>query len=87
MQAYSTHYSERYLSLPQLNPMGYKLSSVLSYVSAKSSVNRRLLLLHGAVDENVLMQHSLVLADALIKQQVQFYLYLNGPFSLLVFFF
>ena len=28
---YDTHYTERYLSTPQLNPEGYRLSNVLEY--------------------------------------------------------
>ncbi|KAL8443555.1 hypothetical protein Emed_006769 [Eimeria media] len=82
-EGYSTHYTERYLSLPTLNPLGYRLSSVLAHIankqqqtstensSSSSSSSRKLVVLHGAVDENVLLQHSLVFADALIKQQVK----------------
>lgn len=76
-EAYSTHYTERYLSLPSLNPVGYRLSSVIAHIANKQHENttnhgRKLLVLHGAVDENVLLQHSLVFADALIKQQIPF---------------
>ncbi|OEH74302.1 dipeptidyl peptidase iv domain-containing protein [Cyclospora cayetanensis] len=71
-EGYSTHYSERYLSLPSLNPSGYCLSSVLPFVPTQRQPGGRILLMHGAADENVLLQHSLVLVDALIKQQVPF---------------
>lgn len=59
------------MSQPHLNPAGYSFSSVLPFINARKQLEPgRLLLLHGAADENVLLQHSLVLADALIKHQV-----------------
>jgi dipeptidyl-peptidase-4 len=59
---YDTHYTERYLGLPQGNPEGYKVSSVLTYAS---DLARPLLLIHGLTDDNVYFQHSVQLADAL----------------------
>jgi len=61
---YDTAYTERYLGLPQDNPEGYRVSSVLTYVS---ELRRPLLLIHGATDDNVYFQHSVQLADALYR--------------------
>lgn len=59
---YDTYYTERYLGLPQENPAGYKASSVLTYAA---QLDRPLLLIHGLTDDNVYVQHTLQLADAL----------------------
>ncbi len=59
---YDTHYTERYLGLPQDNPDAYRVSNVTSYVS---ELKRPLLLIHGITDDNVYFQHTLQLADAL----------------------
>jgi len=59
---YDTHYTERYLGLPQEQPEAYRVSNVTSYVSG---AQRPLLLIHGMTDDNVYFQHTLQLADAL----------------------
>ncbi|AOS44269.1 Prolyl tripeptidyl peptidase precursor [Lacunisphaera limnophila] len=59
---YDTHYTERYLGLPQENPGAYQVSSALTYVD---QLERPLLLVHGLTDDNVYFQHTLQLADAL----------------------
>jgi dipeptidyl-peptidase 4 len=59
---YDTHYTERYLGLPQDNPEAYRVSNVTTYVDQAS---RPLLLIHGLTDDNVYFQHTLQLADAL----------------------
>ncbi len=61
---YDTTYTERYLGLPQDNPDAYKVSSVLTYAA---ELQRPLLLIHGATDDNVYFQHSVQLADALYR--------------------
>ncbi len=63
-QDYDTHYTERYLGLPQANPQGYQESSLLTYAP---DLARPLLLIHGTTDDNVLFLHSLKLSDALFK--------------------
>ncbi|CBZ55852.1 putative dipeptidyl peptidase IV domain-containing protein [Neospora caninum Liverpool] len=70
-ELYSTHYTERYLSLPRLNSEGYKQSSVLNHVKFLEPQTNRLKLLHGYLDENVHMQHSLILLDKMIRHQVR----------------
>jgi len=59
---YDTHYTERYMGLPRENPSGYSASSVLTYAA---QLDRPLLLIHGLTDDNVYVQHTLQLADAL----------------------
>ncbi|HYC69714.1 MAG TPA: DPP IV N-terminal domain-containing protein [Opitutaceae bacterium] len=61
---YDTHYTERYLGLPQANPEAYRVSSVLTYVN---ELKRPLLLIHGVTDDNVYFQHTMQLADALFQ--------------------
>jgi dipeptidyl-peptidase-4 len=61
---YDTHYTERYLDLPQANAKGYEASSLLSYAP---QLSRPLLLIHGTTDDNVYFFHSLKLANALFR--------------------
>jgi dipeptidyl-peptidase-4 len=66
---YDTHYTERYLSTPQLNPEGYAASNVLTYAERLS---RPLLLVHGMADDNVLFAHSTALMKKLQDLQKPF---------------
>jgi dipeptidyl-peptidase-4 len=52
---YDTHYTERYLDMPQANAAGYAASSVLPYAK---SLQGKLLVMHGMADDNVLFLHS-----------------------------
>ena len=61
---YDTTYTERYLGLADANPEAYRASSVLTYAS---DLQRPLLIVHGATDDNVYFQHSVQLADALYR--------------------
>jgi dipeptidyl-peptidase-4 len=61
---YDTHYTERYLGLPQNAPDAYRASDVTTYAAA---LRRPLLLIHGLTDDNVYFQHTIQLADALFK--------------------
>jgi dipeptidyl-peptidase-4 len=61
-EGYDTHYTERYMGLPDSNPDGYRTSSVLHHVTA---LRGRLLLIHGMVDENVHFRHTARLIAAL----------------------
>jgi dipeptidyl-peptidase 4 len=61
---YDTHYTERYLDLPQANPKGYEASNLLTYAA---KLDRPLLLIHGTTDDNVYFFHSLKLAAALFR--------------------
>jgi dipeptidyl-peptidase-4 len=61
---YDTHYTERYLGMPDQNQAGYDESSLLTYAA---KLERPLLLIHGTTDDNVYFLHSLKLADALFR--------------------
>jgi dipeptidyl-peptidase-4 len=61
---YDTHYTERYLGLPQEHPEAYARSSLLAEAPGLA---RPLLLVHGTADDNVYLFHSLKLADALFR--------------------
>ncbi|MER3414706.1 MAG: peptidase [Gemmataceae bacterium] len=61
---YDTHYTERYLGLPQENMAAYRASSLVTYAA---SLQRPLLLIHGTADDNVYFRHSLRLAQALFE--------------------
>jgi len=52
---YDTHYTERYMDLPQRNPEGYAQASVFTHVDG---LTKPLLLLHGMADDNVLFTNS-----------------------------
>ncbi|MGE0128832.1 MAG: S9 family peptidase [Blastocatellales bacterium] len=66
---YDTIYTERYMATPQNNPEGYEKSSV---VKAAKNFNGRMLLIHGAIDENVHMQNSIQFMYELQKAGKQF---------------
>lgn len=61
---YDTHYTERYLGLPEAHRDVYQASSLLTYVD---DARRPLLLLHGTADDNVYFLHTLKLSDALFR--------------------
>jgi dipeptidyl-peptidase-4 len=59
---YDSIYTERYMGLPQDNPDGYNASSV---VRAAGKLHGRLLILHGAIDDNVSLRNTMRLVQAL----------------------
>ena len=61
---YDTHYTERYLGLPEKNEAGYTASSVLTYCP---KLERPLLIMHGTADDNVYFTHALKMSDALFR--------------------
>jgi dipeptidyl-peptidase-4 len=61
---YDTHYTERYLDLPDRNPEAYRAANLLTYAA---ELTRPLLLIHGTADDNVYFFHSLKLAEALLR--------------------
>jgi dipeptidyl-peptidase-4 len=64
---YDTHYTERYLGLPQQRPEAYEKSSLLTYARDTSKPIAPLLLIHGTADDNVYFFHTLKLSDALFR--------------------
>lgn len=63
-QYYDTHYTERFLDLPQAAPEAYEKASLLPLAKG---LERPLLLVHGIADDNVYFAHTLQLADALFR--------------------
>jgi len=61
---YDTHYTERYLGLPEANAGGYAKSSVLTWAK---DLRRPLLIVHGTADDNVYFSHGLKMSDALLR--------------------
>jgi dipeptidyl-peptidase-4 len=61
---YDAPYTERYMSLPSLNPEGYTSSSVLNYAD---KLKGKFLLVHGTADDNVHFQNSVKLVEKLIS--------------------
>ena len=70
-------YSERFMSRPGIdgNFKGYEESDVIHRAKnfrPTDSTMRRLFLVHGTRDDNVHLQHSMVLAQALVKEGIKF---------------
>jgi dipeptidyl-peptidase 4 len=61
---YDTHYTERYLGMPDTDAEAYREGSLLTYAG---DLQRPLLLIHGTSDDNVYFRHTLKLADALFR--------------------
>jgi dipeptidyl-peptidase-4 len=66
---YDTIYTERFMSLPSLNPEGYESSAVLTYTN---KLKGKLLLVHGTADDNVHFQNAVTLVNKLISENIQF---------------
>ena len=66
---YDTIYTERYMKTPQNNPEGYEKSA--PRVAAKD-LHGKLLLIHGAIDDNVHMQNTIQFVYELQKAGKQF---------------
>jgi dipeptidyl-peptidase-4 len=70
---YDSIYTERYMQTPQNNPEGYKKSSP---VNAAKNLHGKLLLIHGAIDDNVHMANTMQFIYELQKAGKQFQLML-----------
>jgi len=66
---YDTHYTERYLGLPDRHADAYRDGSLLTYAP---DLRRPLLLIHGTADDNVYFRHTLKLANALFREGKDF---------------
>ncbi len=65
---YDTHYTERYLGLPDRDRAAYDRSSLISLTERDvvPAPARSLLLIHGLADDNVVVAHTLRLSAALL---------------------
>ncbi len=66
---YDTIYTERYLQTPQENPNGYDNNSPLFFAN---QLKGKYLLIHGTADDNVHVQNSMLMINALIDADKQF---------------
>ncbi len=66
---YDTHYTERYLGLPEESAGAYEVSSVLGYCD---ELRAPLLIIHGTADDNVYLVNGLKMADALFRAGKRF---------------
>ncbi|MGH7135628.1 MAG: DPP IV N-terminal domain-containing protein, partial [Pirellulales bacterium] len=66
---YDTHYTERYMGLPDDNPSGYKASNVVTFCK---DLSVPLLIIHGTADDNVYFLHSLKMTEALFRAGKKF---------------
>ncbi|MFD0931924.1 S9 family peptidase [Psychroflexus salinarum] len=67
---YDTVYTERYMTTPQENPSGYDDNSPISHVDKFDKGNY--LLVHGSADDNVHVQNTMQLIEALVQANKQF---------------
>lgn len=65
---YEVMYGERYMDRPEQNPDGYKESSLLNYVQ---NLEGELLMIHGTIDDVVVMQHNMAFVQACVSAGVQ----------------
>ncbi len=70
---YDSIYTERYLGLPKDNPKAYQESSM---PAGAANLSDALLLIHGTSDDNVHIQNSIQMINALINAKKQFRLML-----------
>jgi dipeptidyl-peptidase 4 len=66
---YDSHYTERYMNKPELNPDGYKAGNVLTHLER---LNKPLLLMHGMADDNVLFTNSTMIMAELQRLNKSF---------------
>ncbi len=66
---YDSIYTERYLQTPQENAAGYDDNSPINHVD---KLKGNLLLIHGSADDNVHVQNSMQMIEALVQANKQF---------------
>lgn len=71
---YDTIYTERFMRTPQENPEGYDLNSPFNYPEL---LKGDYLLIHGSGDDNVHLQNTMRMAEALVQA--------NKPFDLMIY--
>ncbi|MCO6174506.1 S9 family peptidase [Flavobacterium sp. NRK F10] len=66
---YDSIYTERYMQTPQENPGGYDNNSPITHVQ---KLQGNFLLIHGTADDNVHVQNSMKMIEALVQANKQF---------------
>ena len=65
---YEIMYGERYMDRPEENPKGYERASLMTHAE---KLEGDLLLIHGTVDDVVVMQHNLSLVQRFVELGIQ----------------
>ena len=66
---YDSIYTERFMQTPQENPNGYDDNSPINHVS---KLKGNFLLIHGSADDNVHLQNTMTMIEALVQANKQF---------------
>lgn len=66
---YDSVYTERFMGLPQENPLGYDNNSPINHVE---KLKGKLLIVHGTGDDNVHVQNSIEMVEKLVQANKQF---------------
>lgn len=66
---YDSVYTERFMQTPQENPSGYDENSPINHVE---KLKGKFLLVHGSADDNVHVQNSMQMIEALVQANKQF---------------
>lgn len=66
---YDTIYTERYMQTPQENPSGYDDNSPIFFADR---LKGDFLLIHGSADDNVHVQNTMLMVEALVRANKQF---------------
>lgn len=64
---YEVMYGERYMDRPKENPEGYRNTQLKNFAG---NLKGDLLLIHGTIDDVVVMQHNLSLVEAFVKKGI-----------------
>ena len=70
---YDTIYTERFMRTPQENSSGYDDNSPINFVD---QIEGKYLLVHGSADDNVHMQNTMEMIEALVEADKQFDLFI-----------
>ena len=75
---YEVMYTERYMQTPNKNKDGYASTNLLSQVN---NLESNLLIIHGLIDDVVVVQHSLKFIEDCIKNNIpiDYFIYPNHP--------
>lgn len=75
---YEAMYTERYMDTPQSNKEGFDRADLKNFVD---ELKGELLLIHGAIDDVVVMQHTMTFLETCVKKgvQVDFFAYPGHP--------
>lgn len=65
---YEIMYGERYMDTPEQNPDGYSEACLMNHIG---NLEGKLMIIHGALDNTVVWQHSLQFVKTAIEQQKQ----------------